>query len=167
MHASFRIIDPFLTRPPVMTLENLPEEIKSLVNEIAQIEDQQTAVRYAYDALSKKYRGFRLFTFLRPDRFFITNLSVLWKKTGFLHCNHLNYLLRTILVASKKFSPENIEARWTQIWFFSPHQYLVFHLKNGATLSVDLWGKVYGIPFGKYASGLHSGSILKSEKNKQ
>ncbi|MDP3957795.1 MAG: hypothetical protein Q8Q10_04850 [bacterium] len=164
MNSSFRIIDPFLTRPPVVAFDDLPEEMKSLAGEISQREDQRTAVRYAYEALAKKYRGFRIYTFIRLDRFFITDLATLWKISGFLHCNHLNYLLRTLLIASKQFIPENVEAHWTQIWFFSPHQYLVFHLKNGESLNVDLWGKVYGIPFGTYAHGFQVGNSVASRR---
>lgn len=160
MSSSFRIIDPFLARPPVVAFDNLPEEMRLLANEIAQRGDQMTAVRYAYEALAKKYRGFRIYTFIRLDRFFITDLATLWKISGFLHCNHLNYLLRTLIVASKKFTENDIEVCWTQIWFFSPHQYLVFHLKNGESLNVDLWGKVYSIPFGTYAHGFQAGRVV-------
>lgn len=158
MNSSFRIIDPFITRPPVVGFVDLPEEMQALVREIVEIPDQKTAVKYAYEVLAKRYRGYRIYTFSRVDRFFITDLSTLWKKTGFQHCNHLNYMLRTLLIASKQFSPDAVEARWTQVWYFSPHQYLVFHLKSGETLSVDLWGKVYGIPFGTYAHGFQDGN---------
>lgn len=162
MKASFRIIDPFLLYPPVVDLKALPQEMQPIANEISRIEDQQTAVRYAYDILSKKYRGFRFLTFLRLDRFFITDLSTLWEISGFLHCNHSNYLLRTLLIASGKFSPEDIRSRWTQIWYFSPHQYLDIKLANGTILSVDLWGKAYNIPFGSYAHGFQGGSVVAS-----
>lgn len=156
MNSSFRIIDPFVTRPSVVCFDDLPEEMKLLVSEISQIEDQRAAIEYAYEALAKKYQGSRIFTFLRLDRFFITDIEALWKKNGFLHCNHMNYLLRTILVASKKCTNDDIESLWTQIWFFSPHQYLSIHLKNGDVLKVDLWGKVYGVPFGEYAHGFQN-----------
>ncbi|MGB2791220.1 MAG: hypothetical protein WBC29_01570 [Candidatus Moraniibacteriota bacterium] len=165
MKDSFRIIDSFLPHSPVVDIENLPQEMQSLANEISQIEDEQTAIRYAYDTLSKKYRGFRMLTFFRLDRFLITNISTLWKIRGFLHCNHLNYLLRTLLVTSKKFFPTDIEACWTQIWLFSPHQYLNIKLSNGMILSIDLWGKVYGIPFGKHAHGFQGGSIMASTQS--
>ncbi len=165
MNSSFQIIDPFLARPRVPDIKNLPSEMQTLANKISQIEDQQMAVKYAYDTLSKKYRGFRFLTFLRLDRFFIRDLSTLWEMSGFLHCNHLNYLLRTLLIASGKFSSEDIQSPWTQIWYFSPHQYLDIKLANSMTLSVDLWGKVYGIPFGSYAHGFQGGSIVASTQS--
>lgn len=163
MQASFRIIDPFLSHPPVIDLEALPQGMQIIASEISQIEDQRAAIRYAYDTLSKKYRGFRFLTFLRLDRFFITDLSPLWEINGFLHCNHLNYLLRTLLVASGKFSSDDIRSHWTHIWYFSPHQYLDIKLTNDTILSVDLWGKVYGVPFGAYAHGFQGGDIVGFE----
>lgn len=162
MNSSFRIIDPFLSCPPAVEPKNLPQEMQSLTNEISQTTDQEASVRYAYDALSKKYHGSRFLTFLRLNRFFITNFSALWAINGFLHCNHLNYLLRTLLIASGKFSTEDIYSHWTQIWYFSPHQYLSMKLADGTILSVDLWGKVYGIPFGSYAHGFQAGTIETS-----
>lgn len=165
MKASFKIIDPFLSRPPVVDSQNLPQEIQSLAREIGATENQEVALRYAYAALSQKYRGSRFWTFLRLDRFFITDLSTLWRINGFLHCHHLNYLLRTLLIASGKFSPEDIRSHWTHIWYFSPHQYLDIRLSNGTTLSVDLWGKTYGIPFGSYAHGFQSGRVEASAEN--
>jgi hypothetical protein len=134
-----------------------------LVSEIAKKGSQEEALRYAYETLARKYRGSRIFTVLRLDRFLVTRVETLWKKSGFLHCNHMNYLLRTLLVRSRQFAPGDIEARWTRIWFFSPHQYLVIRLKNRETILVDLWGKVFGIPFGEYAHGFRSGSIIASE----
>lgn len=156
----FSFIDPWLKRLPILAFGNLPEEMKVLVQEIAKRPNQKEALRYAYDALSEKYRGYRMLTFLRLDRFLITDVETLWQKDGFLHCNHMNYLLRTLLVASGKFTFEDIEARWTQIWFFSSHQYLVISLETGEKVEIDLWGRAYSIPFGSHAHGLQGGSFF-------
>lgn len=156
----FSFIDPWVKRPMILAPEDLPEEMIFLAQEIAKQPTQREALRCAYDALSKKYRGYRILTFLRLDRFFITDIDTLWQKSGFLHCNHMNYLLRIILVMSGKFAPEAIEAHWTQIWIFSPHQYLVITLESGEEVEIDLWGKVYGVPFGSHAHGFHGGSFF-------
>lgn len=160
MSSNFRIIDPFLATPRTPDLTSLPREMQSLVKQVAEQKDQLTAAHYLYNALNQKYRGYRIFTFLRLDRFFITNLSTLWNKQGFLHCNHLNYLFRTILLASKQFLPDSVQAHWTQVWFFSPHQYLSLSLDDGRVVEVDLWGKAYGVPFGSHAHGLRSGHFF-------
>lgn len=156
----FHVIDPWLRQSPVLPLEVLPESMRVLAVEIAKQPDQESALRYAYEALAKKYRGYRTLTFLRLDRFFITDMEILWKIRGFLHCHHMNYLFRTLLVASEKFTLEAIETRWTQIWLFSPHQYLAVTLKNGQVMEIDLWGKAYGVPFGSHAHGFQGGSFF-------
>lgn len=146
----------------MLALENLPEEMKVVAQEMARKSSQAEALHSAYDVLSVKYRGYRVLTFLRLDRFFITDIDTLWQKNGFLHCHHMNYLLRTLLVASGKFMPEAVEAHWTQIWLFSPHQYVVVTLETGEQVEVDLWGKAYGIPFGGHAHGFHGGTLFES-----
>ncbi|MFZ3032364.1 MAG: hypothetical protein WA082_05030 [Candidatus Moraniibacteriota bacterium] len=160
MKASFRFLDPWFKRPAVIPLDQLPEEMKSLAREIGNQLSQEAALRYAYDVLLRRYHGYRMLTFLRLDRFLITDIDTLWQKQGFLHCNQTSYLLRTFLVASGKFVPEAIESKWTQIWFFSPHQYLVITLEGGKEVEVDLWGRAYGIPFGSHAHGFQSGSFF-------
>lgn len=160
MRASFHFLDLWRSRPAVIPFDQLPDEMKSLAREIGNQPNQEMALRSAYEALLKKYRGYRLATLLRLDRFLITDMDMLWQKQGFLHCNQMNYLLRTLLVASGKFTGEDIEARWTQIWLFSPHQYLVVTLESGQTIEVDLWGVAYGIPLGTHAHGLQGGSFF-------
>lgn len=156
----FSFIEPWWKRPRISITGDLPEEMMVLTQEIARKSSQSEALRYAYDILSKKYRGYRILTFLRLDRLFITDIETLWQKKGFLHCHHINYLFRVVLIASGKFAPEDIEARWTQVWLFSPHQYLVITLESGEKVEADLWGKIYGIPFGSHAHGFQSGSFF-------
>lgn len=158
----FSIVDPYLKKSGVVAREDLPEEMKALVAEMTGMSDQETALRFAYEALSQKYRGYRLLTFLRLDRLCITSIEALWNIRGFLHCHHINYLLRTLLLASGQFQPNDIEARWTQIWFISPHQYLVVTLESGTKVEVDLWARAYSIPFGTHAHGFESGSLMAS-----
>lgn len=149
-----------MKQPRVFGRENLPEGMKVLADEMARMSTQEEVVRFVYEALTKKYRGYRVLTFLRLDQLCITDIETLWGIQGFLHCHHMNYLLRTLLLSNGQFAPEDIEARWTDVWFVSPHQYLVIHLKNGERVEVDLWAKVYGIPFGKHAHGFQSGSFF-------
>lgn len=158
----FRLTDPWKKCPATAPNEALPVEMQQLVAEVAHCEEQDKALHMAYEALSKRYEGYRILTALRLDRFFIRSLEKLWQLQGFLHCHHMNYLLRTVLVASGKFTPSDIEACWTQIWFFSPHQYLKAHMHDGKVCEVDLWGKAYGIHLGEHAHGLHGGTIFKS-----
>jgi hypothetical protein len=158
----FSIIDPYLKQSNVIARENLPEGMRILADELVTRSSQEEALRFAYDTLTQKYRGYRTLTFLRLDRLCITSMETLWNIRGFLHCHHINYLLRTLLLASGQFQVENIEARWTGVWFISPHQYLIVTLNNGQKIEVDVWARAYGIPFGSHAHGLQSGSLIAS-----
>lgn len=156
----FSFANPWMNRSRTVVPENLPEEMKALAQEIAKRSNQREALQYVYDALSEKYRGYRILTFLRLDRWFVSDLAMLWGIKGFLHCHQMNYLLRVLLIASGQFTPEAITVKWTQVWFVSPHQYLVVTLENGEKIEVDLWGKTYGVPFGSHAHGFQSGSFF-------
>lgn len=163
MKPTFKISSPFLTRPPVVTIENLPDGMRGLVGQAMRLQDQEKIVRFFYDELLKKYKGYRLLTFIRLDRFLINDLDTLWGINGFLHCNHLNYLMYTLLLSTNRFFSDDIDIIWTQIWLISPHQYLKVHLLN-KDLDIDLWGNIYGVPFGGYAHGFQSGRMLSSIK---
>lgn len=156
----FPLIDPWLVRPRVPLIEALPEAMQALAVDIGREPSQEAALRYAYDALGRKYRGYRIWTFLRIDCLFIHDLATLWERNGFLHCHHLNYLLRTLLVASGKFQNEAIRNHWTQIWLFSPHQYLTVEFTDGRKVEVDPWGRVYDIPLGSHAHGFAGGTTF-------
>lgn len=158
----FSLLDPWKRCPVVLPIEALPPSLQTLVKAVAGEPTQEAALQHVYEALGAKYRGYRILTALRLDRFFIRDIEQLWNLHGFLHCNHMNYLLRTVLVASRKFTEREIESCWTQIWLFSPHQYLKIHLHAGSVYEIDLWGKAYGIPFGSHAHGLKSGTTFPS-----
>lgn len=61
-----------------------------------------------------------------------------------------------LLMKSGHFTDDDIETRWTLLWFVSPHQYLRVRLDNEQWANVDVWANVYGIPFGDYAHGFHA-----------
>lgn len=158
--SNFPLFDPWRIRPNIILQEALPEAMRVVAEEIRQAADQEEALHQAYDALAKKYRGYRILTFLRLDCLLLSSLDALWARSGFLHCHHLNYLLRTLLVTSGHFENQAIQAHWTQIWLFSPHQYLTVAFEDGRVVEVDPWGRVYGIPLGSHAHGLKSGSAF-------
>ncbi len=77
---------------------------------------------------------------------------MLWNESGFMHCTNINYVLRTLLIKSGHFADDDIQIKWTIVWYISPHQYL--RIKTGDKyVNVDVWGYVYGIKYGEYAYG--------------
>lgn len=128
-------------------------------NEVVQIVSRAStkseALRVTYDILSGKYRGGRVKTYALFWRLFETKVETLWGRSGFLHCTKINRLLRELLIASGKFTSDDILTRWTFVWFFSPHQYVRVRVADDQWVSVDIWAKAYGIEFGDYARGFH------------
>ncbi len=135
--------------------KNIPEAMEKIVKELKKSASKQACLRKAYELLAKKYYGDRLMTYTHLFELFNADPVVLWDKRGYLHCTHINYLLRILLVKSGCFKDEDIKLKWTVIWYLSPHQYLEIRLNDQKTVNVDVWGIKYGIKFGDYAHGFH------------
>jgi|SRR5581483_6559750 len=136
--------------------QNLPAALEAAIVQLKESKDQTDCLQKAYQLLTTKYHGRRVKTYLRIFDLFFADINELWERNGFLHCTNMNYLLRVLLVKSGFFKDEDITARWTLIWYMSPHQYLVVRLATGKNISVDMWSKSYGIALGNYAHGFNS-----------
>lgn len=137
-----------------------PQKVQSLDEVVAALRlapDPSTVLRTGYDVLSSRYHGQRLATLTRFFELFPRELRRLWPRTGFMHCTNINRLFRHILLGSGRFSPSDIQTRWTLLWLISPHQYLRVRVGK-EWVKVDVWAKVFGIPFGDYAHRFHDRS---------
>lgn len=123
------------------------------VSSLEATESKERALMVAYDILTTKYYGNRLKTFTRLFDLFRTDADSLWAQNGFLHCTNLNILLRELLIHSGKFTDEDIQKKWTQIRYLSPHQYVRVRVGSEKWINVDVWAKTYGTKFGDYAHG--------------
>ncbi|NQU79099.1 hypothetical protein HQ545_04995 [Candidatus Woesearchaeota archaeon] len=135
--------------------DELPKSMEDVIKELQGCKTKRLCVKKAYSILSKKYRGYRLLTYLRFFNLFEPNINRIWARTGFLHCVTLNYLMRILLVRSGLFDEGDIRIRWTLVWYISPHQYLNIRLDKNKSINIDLWAKAYHIGFGDYAHGFH------------
>jgi len=117
--------------------ENIPKTMQDVVYELKKSKNNEEYLRKAYDILTKKYRGYHIRTYLRIFDLFISDVDKLWAKSGFLHCNHMNYLLRILLVKSGFFN--DIRLKWTLVWYISPHQYLKINLGK-KEIDIDIRG---------------------------
>ena len=158
MNYFFSLFDPWKKYPHLLpdVFDAMNESITFISNQSNQME----ALQVAYNIVTKKYQSYRILTFIRLDCLFIRDVRLLWNKRGFLHCHYMNYVFRLLLVKSGWFSNSNIQTHWTQIWLFSPHQYLTAQLKNGRKIEIDPWGRAYGIPLGSHAHGFSGGTIF-------
>jgi len=133
--------------------DNLPEEARSIVEALKNSQSKGECLYKAYNFLSKKYQGTIKNNIINFFDLFLNENEVWHKKL--LSCNTLNYLLKKILVGSKIFKLEEIESKWTFLWYFSPHQYLKIKMDDLKTTKIDLWAASRGIEFGDYAHGFH------------
>jgi len=107
----------------------------------------------AYDYLGQKYlykgplffRRFKVFT--NFSALFI-NLDDLYRRTGFMHCTQLNFVLRLFLVNSGFFKEEDIKVEHVFLNFFI-HQYLQVKVNNH-WLDVDIFGYSDGLKIGQH-----------------
>ena len=143
----------FFSKTPLP--ETLPEEMRSVVSNLKKSRDKKECLKKVYEVLTKKYHGDRMKTYLHFFSVFTKDPKSLWRRNGFLHCTNLNYLARILLVRSGFFTEADLRLRWALIWCVSPHQYLQVHLDN-TWINIDLWGRIYGIPFVDHAHGFHS-----------
>ncbi len=137
----------------------IPAEMESAVAALRDSRGKMECLVRAYQLLTKKYRGYRLRTYTRILDALCSDLREIWRGSGFLHYTTLNYLLKILLVKSGHFRDEDIKFRWTFVWLISPHQYAKVRFAKGQWVAVDLFGRAFGIPFGNYAHGIHSGSL--------
>lgn len=133
--------------------DKLPLELDRIIGSLRKSRSKEACLKSAYDILTKKYYGSRIMTYTRFFDLFSWNDDKLWKKSGFLHCTNINYLMRILLVKSGFFKDDDIKLKLTLLWYISPHQYLNIRINGKKSINVDVWGKRYGIKFGEYAHG--------------
>ena len=134
----------------------IPKDMQVAVDQVKRASSKSDALQTAYDILSKRYKGQRIKTYTRIFSLLHNDINTLWNKQGFLHCNHINTLLIELLVLSGHFEREDIQRKWTLVWYTSPHQYVLVCLDLNTRIDVDIWGKNYGIPFSKHAYGFNT-----------
>lgn len=142
--------------------ETIPEDMEKAVAFLKKQKTPQKCLIAAYTLLANKYYGSRIQTYTRFFSLFTRDIFVLWRANGFLHCTNINLLFATLLRRSGFFSEKDIVARWTNVWYISPHQYLSVKTELG-WINVDIWGRRFGIRFGDYAHGFHT----KTRDNRQ
>jgi hypothetical protein len=147
------MIPNFFSKKPIP--DQLPFEMQTIVEELKLSANKEECLKQAYKIMTSRYRGFRFRTYIKIYEAFETDLEKLWCKTGFLHCHVINYLLRVLLVKSGWFDDDDIQLKYSLIWYVSPHQYLQVKVGENKFINVDTWNHHYGKRFGDYARGFH------------
>ncbi len=133
-------------------MTSLSSDLRQVVEELRSAPSREACVRRAYDLLVSRYHGDSLKTITRLWQLYPSPINTLWCRLGFLHCTNANRLLRFLLLESGHCLQADIRYRWTVVSVCSPHQYLEVKIED-AWIAIDVWGHVYGVPFGQYAKG--------------
>ena len=147
------MIPNLFSKKPIPT--ELPNDMQKVVAMLKRSKSRKDCIRKAYDVLAGKYKGRRLNTYLLFHQLFMYDLEKLWKKSGFLHCTNMNYIMRILLIRSGFFKDEDIRFRYSLIWYISIHQYLEVKLGKGSSMYVDVWGADNCVELGDHARGFH------------
>lgn len=144
------MIPHFFSKLPIPVITN--KSLQAAIKQVREANSQSEALETAFRIITTRYRGYRFHTFLFFWKAFQSNPNHLWQRTGFLHCTHLNYLLRILLVNSGWFSESDIQLKFTNVYFCSIHQYLRVRMGK-SSLALDAWGHVFGVPLGQFWFG--------------
>lgn len=145
---------PFFSWP---VQKRLPKEIQIGCDALRNSPNQEIVLRRAYDLVSGRFRARRSRTYILIHKILSRDAERVWSRTNFLHCTHMNWILKILLVGSGWFKEADVSEHWAFVWYCSPHQYLRVRMHNGHEFAVDPWARTYGVPFGKYARSIPPG----------
>lgn len=139
--------------------EKLPDEMEATIKELSQGATKKVYLEKVFHLLGDRHRGHRFNVASHFCLLWKMDLGWLWKRRGYFHCTQLNYLLRVMLVRSDLFTENEVELKWSQVLFLTPHRYLRVRMSQDTYINADLWAYRFGMPLGQYAYGFKSGSL--------
>lgn len=134
----------------------LPPELQEILSELAPMRDKEIYLRSAYDLFISRYQGYRFLVYKKFFDLFVHKIERLVRLGNKQHCTAMNYMFRTLLVASQRFTSDDIQVKFTLIWYISPHQYLEVKVNDNKWVNIDLWGSRHGIEYGNFARGFNN-----------
>lgn len=141
--------------------EKIPEVLANHINEFNQSSKaDEEFIKKCFFLVVSFQKGHRVNVFLLFWRLFWTDVKKLYDFRGYFHCTTSNYLLRTMLVKSGRVQEKYIQQVSTSTWGIFPHQYLRVKLSDKKYITLDAWAYRFGIEFGDYSHGFHTGNIF-------
>ena len=141
------------TKKPIP--EKLPASMQKKIEILKKTKSKEECLRKAYDIMHERFWGWKWRTFSHLGDVFRYLPEQSWNRKGFIHCTHMCYLLRILLVRSGWFKEEDIKPKITTVHYLSIHQYLKVRIGKDEYAYLDIWGASYGVPYGKYSNGLN------------
>jgi hypothetical protein len=143
----------------------LPQDVGSEISKelklLQRAPTKELYLKEAYSLITTRYESGRLNTIFKIYELLSEGVQELWNRSGFMHCTNQNYLLSLLLVKGGYFKESDIKLKWTLISYISPHQYLSVRVDDNRWVSVDCWGRQYGVRYGDYAHGFNT-TLFKS-----
>lgn len=149
---------PYLfSKQPIGEITN--PDLLQAIGYVKKASSKKEALDRAFEIITKRYQGYHFQTYIYFWKAFENDPNKLWKRTGFMHCTHQNFLLRLLLVKSGWFSESDIKLGNSLVWYISPHQYLKIKIDN-KIIAADPWNHRFGVPLGFFATGFGFKPIL-------
>ncbi|OYT31462.1 hypothetical protein DRJ22_02085 [Candidatus Woesearchaeota archaeon] len=132
--------------------KNLPSGLEKEVKILSKTKSKLECLKKAFKFICDNFYGKSILFFLKFPRLFVADVFKLWNfrfgvGDGFLHCTQHNFLLRILLIKSKKFSEEDIRLIDYVRRPFGFHQLLQVNV-GGRWIDVDTYFFHSGFSFG-------------------
>jgi hypothetical protein len=140
-----RLAVPYLGFFKTPVPEDIPLVLQKRINDWNRdaIDDRQF-LTFVYEYITQTYTGSRIKTI---THFWTAFQDPLQARTGFLPCTAQNFLLRTILIKSNRFTESDIQVKVIPLNFFI-HQYLRVRI-GSEVIDVDPWSHFLGVKLGE------------------
>lgn len=139
--------------------ENLKKDLKRIGASYNKKEDLLKAV-VNYMVVEKGLYGKPRQVFRRFSYLFESKFDKLWNGDGFLHCHQHNFVLRSLLLETGKFSEEDIVPIITNC-IFNIHQYTEINISDDENskkiIKIDTFAFSSGYKYGKILPRLYIG----------
>ena len=139
--------------------KKMPEELEKEIKKLKKTKTKLACLKKAYHFMANTFGKYckEYYYLIKLPRLAKKDVNNLWafkhSKNPFLHCTQHNFLLRVLLIKSKKFKEKDVGLVNIVQWPLSIHQYLVVKIDK-KWIDVDVWYAKLGVPFDKHKKTL-------------
>lgn len=121
------------------------------IKELNKIKDDEKFLKQTFLFVAKRYDAMNAIPFiLNLPHLFQQDPNKIIETYGPAYCHIQGLILRTILLKSNRFKPEQIKKK-ISFFGFVIHQYTQIKIKN-KTLNLDPWAYDIGVPYGSHGN---------------
>ena len=153
----FAFAIPILTFPrmPIINFSlpvHLSPELQKEIKKLKKIKDKKQVIIATLNYIKKNFESNSLLLFIQLHKHYYKKASAILQKKGFWPCHIQVFILRLLLIKSRKFEQDDIQVHYT---FYNGiiHEYLKIRVNNKWIIRADPWGYNKGVPFGYQSMG--------------